>query len=133
VRDGKLLKKTAAALLVGQKAPSDIVNPDTDEVIVKKHKKITKAVIKKMEAANIQEIPLENEEVIGKIVADDVVDPKTSEVLARSIKSSPPEDLDKVLNSNIGEFDILFIDNLNVSPSLRNTLFIDKVNTKKMP
>ena len=44
IKDGKLFKETPFELLLGQKAPSDIVNTETDEVLVKKHKKITKAV-----------------------------------------------------------------------------------------
>ena len=36
-------RKHHLQLLVGQKAPSDIVNEKTKEVLVKKHKKITKA------------------------------------------------------------------------------------------
>ena len=36
-----------------------------------------------------------------------------------------------LVQKKVKEFDILFIDNLNVSPSLRNTLLVDKVSTKE--
>ncbi len=79
VKDKRLFKETALALLVGQKAPSDIINEKTDEVLVKKHKKITKAVIKKMEQANIHEIPVTEDDIIGKVTSVDIIDPKTKD------------------------------------------------------
>ncbi len=41
------------------------------------------------------------------------------------------EDLESLVEKKAKDFEILFIDNLNVSPSLRNTLNIDKVVTKE--
>jgi len=130
LKDKKFYKQTSPALLIGQKATSDIINDKTDEVLVRKHKKITKAIIKKMEQANIKEIPVDEEDIIGKVTAGDVIDPKTKEVLIPINKDVTREDLEKIAERKIKSFDILFIDNLNVSPSLRNTLIADKANTK---
>ena len=130
LKDKKFYKQTSPALLIGQKATSDIINDKTDEVLVRKHKKITKAIIKKMEQANIKEIPVDEEDIIGKVAAGDVIDPKTKEVLIPINKDVTREDLEKIAERKIKSFDILFIDNLNVSPSLRNTLIADKANTK---
>ncbi len=131
VKDRKLFKETPLALLVGQKAPSDIINEKTDEVLVKKHKKITKAVIKKMEQAGIHAIPVSEEDIIGKVTSGDIIDPKTKEVLIPINKELTAEDLESLVEKKAKDFEILFIDNLNVSPSLRNTLNIDKVVTKE--
>jgi len=131
VKDRKLFKETPLALLVGQKAPSDIINEKTDEVLVKKHKKITKAVIKKMEQANIHAIPVSEEDIIGKATSGDIIDPKTKEVLIPINKELTAEDLESLVEKKVKSFEILFIDNLNVSPSLRNTLNVDKVVTKE--
>ncbi len=131
IKDTKLYKETPLALLVGQKAPTDIVNEQTNEVLVKKHKKFTKTVIKKMEVANIREIPVDEEEVLGKVTACDVIDPETNEVLVPINRVITKEDLAKITEKNVHGFEVLFIDNLNVSPSLRNTLETDKVSTKE--
>ncbi len=130
IKDKKLFKETPLALLVGQKAPSDIVNEKTNEVLVKKHKKITKAVIRKMEQAKIHAIPIEEEDLIGKATATEILDPKTKEVLIGINKEITPEYLETLIAKKVKSFEVLFIDNLNVSPSLRNTLNIDKVSTK---
>jgi DNA-directed RNA polymerase subunit beta len=126
----KLFKQTLLALLVGQKAPSDIVNPETEEILIKKHKKITKGTIKKMEAANIDKIPIESEDIVGKITASDVIDPATKEVIIPINTEITKDGLEQVMARNLESFEVLFIDNLNVSPSLRNTLVTDKTSTK---
>ncbi|OPY64723.1 MAG: DNA-directed RNA polymerase subunit beta [Syntrophorhabdus sp. PtaU1.Bin050] len=131
IKDNRLYRQTPLNLLVGLKAPTDIVNEETEEVLVKKHKKITKAVIKKMEAANIKEIPVEEEDILGKVTSDEVVDPQSAEVIVPINKVITKDDLARILSKNVKNFDILFIDNLNVSPSLRNTLETDKVSTKE--
>ena len=131
IRDNRLYRQTPLNLLVGLKAPTDIINEETEEILVKKHKKITRAVIKKMEAANIKEIPVEEEDILGKVTSDEIVDPQSMEVIVPINKVITKDDLARILSKNVKNFDILFIDNLNVSPSLRNTLETDKVNTKE--
>jgi DNA-directed RNA polymerase subunit beta len=131
IKESKIFKETPSALLVGQKAPSDIINAETEEVLVKKHKKITKAVIKKMEHAHITEIPIEEEDVVGRITASNVVDPVTKEVLIPINREVTKEDLAKVVSRGVTSFEILFIDNLTVSSSLRNTLLTDKASVKE--
>ncbi len=131
IKGDKLFKQTPPALLVGQKASGDIINEETNEVLVKEHKKITKAVIKKMEAANISEIPVKEEEIVGKIASDDVIDLQTNEILIPINKEITKEDIEKAIERKITEFEILFIDNMNVSPSLSKTLAEDKANVKE--
>lgn len=131
IKGSRLYKQTPTGLLIGQKAPSDIINEETNEIIIKKHKKITKAVIKKMELAHISEIPVEEEDLIGKFCGDDIIDPENGEVICPANKELTSEDIKKILEKGIKEFEILFIDNLNISPSIRNTLEADKVNTKE--
>jgi len=59
LKDKKIFKQTPAFFARGQKAPSDIVNAETDEVLSRRHKKSLKAVIKKMELARITQIPVD--------------------------------------------------------------------------
>jgi len=131
IKEGKLYKETPLALLIGQKAHHDILNPKTDEVLIKKHKKISRADVKKMEAANIKEIPVEEDDIIGRVTSSEILDPKTKEALIPINKLITKEDLETIAKKKVKTFEVLFIDNLNVSPSLRNTLETDKVNTKE--
>ncbi|MCX7858242.1 MAG: DNA-directed RNA polymerase subunit beta [Deltaproteobacteria bacterium] len=132
LKDGnKFLKITPPHLLLGQKAPSDIIDENTEEVLVKKHKKITQAVLKKMEALKITAIPVDEDDVIGKIIAKEVRDPETGKVLLPLNREITREDIELLRSRKVESFEVLFIDNLNVSPSLRNTLLEDKAQTKE--
>lgn len=131
IKEGKVFKQTPHALLLGQKAPSDIVNKETDEVLIKKHKKITRATLKKMEIAHISEIPVEEQDVIGRVTAEDIIDPQTKEVVIPINKEITEDDLNKLVSRGIERFEILFIDNLTVSSSLRDTLLVDKAESKE--
>lgn len=130
IKDGRFLKQTPLSLLADQRSPSDIID-ENGKLLVKKHKKITKMDIKKLSAANINAIPVEEDDIVGKITADNIYDPETNELLIPINKEITKDDLAKVIEKNITSFDILFIDNLNVSPSLRNTLTIDKISKKE--
>ena len=131
LKDNRLYKETPPHLLIGQKAPSDIINAETEEVLVKKHKKFTRSVLKKMEHAHITEIPVEEEDVVGRITADNVLDPATKEILIPVNREVTKEDLVKVVEKGVTSFAVLFIDNLTVSSSLRNTLLADKASSKE--
>lgn len=130
IKEGRFLKQTPLSLLVDQRSPSDITD-ETGKLLVKKHKKITKSDIKKLAAANINAIPIEEDDIVGKVTADNIYDPETKEILIPINKELTKEDLAKIVERNIDSLDILFIDNLNVSPSLRNTLLIDKITKKE--
>jgi DNA-directed RNA polymerase subunit beta len=84
IRKGKFFKEISKDVLVGQKATSDIVDPETHKLIVKKHRRITEGVYKRLELAKINTIPIEMEDLIGKYLAEDVVDSGTGEVVAET-------------------------------------------------
>jgi len=117
--------------LVGQKATSDIVDPETHKLIVKKHRRITEGVYKRLELAKINTIPIEMEDLIGKYLAEDVIDSGTGEVVAEANEEVTEKLLETVNEKKIETFEILFIDNINVSSSLRDTLVMDKIELSR--
>jgi len=127
IRKGKLLKEISKDVLVGQKATTDILDPESHKVIVKKHRRITEGAFKRLELAKINTISVEPNDIIGRYLADDVVDPETGEVIAEINSEVTEKLLDGMKERKIEEFQVLFIDNINVSSSLRDTLVIDKV------
>src|SRR5512139_1783808 len=56
IRRGKFQKEIAREVLVGQKASSDILDPDTHKLILKKHRRITEDAFDKLEQAKINTI-----------------------------------------------------------------------------
>jgi DNA-directed RNA polymerase subunit beta len=130
-RKGKLLKEISRDVLVGQKATSDIIDPDTHKVILKKHRRITEDSFKKLELTKINTIPVEPKDLIGRYLAKDVVDSETGEVIAECNEEVTEKLLEEMKEKKIEEFEILFIDNINVSSSLRDTLVVDKIELSR--
>jgi DNA-directed RNA polymerase subunit beta len=130
-RKGKLLKEISRDVLVGQKATTDIIDPDTHKVILKKHRRITEDSFRKLELTKINTIPVEPKDLIGRYLARDVVDPETGEVMAECNDEVTEKLLEEMKDRKIEEFEILFIDNINVSSSLRDTLVMDKIELSR--
>src|SRR5437899_2087251 len=126
---GKYEKSVELELLPGQRATRDIKHPKTGEVIVKKNRKFTRAAIKKLEQTKIRTLPLDVEELITKISAHDVVDENTGEVLLEVNEEVTEDKVEALRERGINEFKVLFIDNLNVGPFLRDTLNADKISS----
>src|SRR6478736_1501813 len=80
-KDGKFFKAVDLDILSGQRAEDDIADPKTGEVIVKKNRKFTKAVIKRIQEAGIKKLEVPLEGVVGRVASEDIVDEKTGEVL----------------------------------------------------
>src|SRR5919198_1079571 len=126
---GKYEKDLNPELLKGQRATRDIKDPKSGEVIVKKNRKYTESAIKKLVSAKLKSLPVEPEEVHSKISAEDVVDEATGEVLLEVNEQVSEEKIEELRKRGINELRVLFIDNLNVLPSLRDTLMTDKIST----
>jgi DNA-directed RNA polymerase subunit beta len=115
-------------LLFNQRATRD-VKSKSGEIIVKKNGKFTRASLKKLEASKITRLPIDAEELFAKVSAIDVVDETTGEVLIECNEEVTQGAIDELVKRGVKEIKVLFIDNLNVGPFLRDTLVLDKVET----
>ncbi|HWO21941.1 MAG TPA: DNA-directed RNA polymerase subunit beta [Kofleriaceae bacterium] len=114
-------------LLVGQRATRDIKHPKTKEVLVKKNRKFTKGAIRKLQESGVDMLPIDLDELVGKVSAKDVIDDSTGEVLLQCNEELSEQKLDELRERGVEKVEVLFIDNLNVGPYLRNTLLTDKL------
>jgi DNA-directed RNA polymerase subunit beta len=114
-------------LLVGQRATRDIKHPKTKEVLVKKNRKFTKGAIRKLQESGVDLLPIDLDELVGKVSAKDVIDDSTGEVLLQCNEELTEAKLDELRDRGVEKVEVLFIDNLNVGPYLRNTLLMDKL------
>ena len=129
IEKGTLTKSLDVNLLPGQRATRDIML--ADKVIVKKNQKFTRGAIRKLRDAKIDRLPLDPEELLGKVSSRDVIDPETGEVLLECNQEVDEEGLEALEEAGIEQFDVLFIDGLNVGSYLRDTLMADKVRTQE--
>jgi DNA-directed RNA polymerase subunit beta len=131
IRKGKFFKEISKEVLVGQKATADILDPETHKVILKKHRRITEESFKRLEMTKIHTIPVETQDLIGRYLAKDVADPETGEMIAECNNEITEKLLNEIRERKIESFEILFIDSINVSSSLRDTLVLDKIELSR--
>ncbi len=130
IKDKEHYTRVVSSVLAGVRAKDNIVSPDTGEIIVKEGSKITKILLKKIEAAGIKEVLITKSEIIGRVTIRDIVDPETGEIILDGNKEITEEIFYKILSLKINTLEILFIDNVNYLPSFRETLLTDKVVTQ---
>ena len=117
--------------LRAKRASKDIKDPDSKDVLVKKGRVITQRAIKRLKAAKAEWIPISFDEVNERVFAHEVVDAKSGETLVKPNETLTEEVLEKLAEAGVSEFEVLFIDGVTSSDSLRKTLLLDKVETKE--
>ncbi|MEO6163133.1 MAG: DNA-directed RNA polymerase subunit beta [Candidatus Binatia bacterium] len=118
-----------ASHLLGAKVSADVRDPKSNDIIVKEGKKFTRQVLRQMEAARIKQVPIALEEILGRVAAHDFVDPHGKEVLVECNHEITQEKLDLIRDKGLTQIEVLFIDESNVGPYLRNTLLQDRIRS----
>ncbi len=126
-KGGKIAKSVEYDLLAGQRATRDI--KVGSEVVVRKNTKFTKAAIKKLREGKVDRLPVDVEEVVGKVAAHDVFDGETGEVIVEVNEELTDAKLERIREAGVHDFKILFIDGLNVGSYLRDTILAEKVKS----
>jgi DNA-directed RNA polymerase subunit beta len=118
-------------LLVDKTTTTDIIDPKKGDVMIKKGKRLTPVLIQKMKRAGIETVTGLPTDLVGRVVAHDILDPGSGEVLAQCNEMLAEDKIAQLQAAGIKEIDLLFIDGVNVSACLRNTLATDKTATVK--
>jgi DNA-directed RNA polymerase subunit beta len=130
VLDGRqLAKQFKPDQLLGTRITRDVKDPKSGEVIAREGRKFNKAVVRQMEQARIEEVPISVEEVRGRISAHDVVDPATGEVLIQTGEELSEEQIEALRAKAIGRIEVLYTEDQPGGGPLRMTLMADKLNT----
>ncbi len=127
-KDDKILKNVDFDLLANKRANEDIANPQTGEVLVRKNRKITRPALKKLADAKIKAVVIDKADLAGRFLAQDVRRPETGDLLFPANTELTPEKVDEMRAAGIKEFSVIFIDQLNISSSLRDTLAADRID-----
>jgi len=126
-----LYRKVNSETMLGQKATLDVVNPNTDEILLRKNRKFTRTMLKKFEELGVTAVPVAEDDLIKKITALDVVNHETGEVLIPMNSPVTKKDLALLRESEIKELQVLFIDGIKVSSSIRDTLLLDSTQDQE--
>ncbi|PKN69743.1 MAG: DNA-directed RNA polymerase subunit beta [Deltaproteobacteria bacterium HGW-Deltaproteobacteria-12] len=115
--------------LPGQKAPEDIRDPKSSEIIVKKGRKLTKPLLKKVIDAGVKHIPVKEADLTGKILSSDIRDPKTGEIIFRCNEELPLNGFEIAKEKGIAELKFIHLDEDLDNAAIRDTLLMDKIET----
>ncbi|MBI5014096.1 MAG: DNA-directed RNA polymerase subunit beta [Deltaproteobacteria bacterium] len=123
-------KQVRLDLLEESRATEDIVHPESGQVLVKKQRKVNQRAIRRLQESGVTAVPIPLDDLPGHFMAADVVDGETGEVLAEGGQELTKSLLERFKEKGLGEFSVLFIDNLKVGTYMRDTLLDDKVRTQ---
>src|SRR5574342_387013 len=115
--------------LFGAKVSADVRDPKSNEIIVKEGKKFTRPVLRQMETAKVKNVPIALEDILGRVASHDIIDPQTKEGLVEGNHEITQDKLDLIRDKGIHQIDVLFIEDSNVGPFLRNTLLQDRIRS----
>ncbi len=127
VIEGRNIEKSIELeYIVGQRASLDIKHPESGDLIVKKDRKITRLLARKLVEAGVEFIPVEAEDIIGRVASQDIVDPSTGEVVLECNQILTREVLDEISERKINNFNLIFIEAMGTS--FRETLLNDRLS-----
>ncbi|MDH3328293.1 MAG: DNA-directed RNA polymerase subunit beta [Desulfobulbaceae bacterium] len=131
IKKGKYSQVFKPGTFLGLRLTKDLIDPKSGDVLGKKGRKVTKALVARIEKSDIKSIDVDPEDIIGRYLACDLLDPKTDEVIGRCNEEVTESMLKSIEEAKLKNFEILFIDGVSVSESFRKTLAADKVNSKE--
>ena len=94
-------------------------------------KRLTPTLLRKAGEGRGGDIPGAATELVGRVVAHDILGPVSGEPLATCNEALSEDKIALMRENGIKEIDLLFIDGVNVSACLRNTLLADKTEGGK--
>ncbi|MBC96497.1 MAG: DNA-directed RNA polymerase subunit beta [Halobacteriovoraceae bacterium] len=130
-KDGNFTRELDINLLNGTRATQDILDPSSGKQLVRKGKKFTKASIRKLNDAGISKLDAELDEIVGKVVAEDIFDESTGEVLCLANEALSEAKIQELQSAGVNSVKVLYIDNINFGDQVRNTLLLDKTDSRE--
>jgi DNA-directed RNA polymerase beta subunit len=131
VSKGVLLRKLDPAIHTGLRAPADIVEKSSGEVLAKEGTKLNKTLMGRVRSAGIKEIPIKSEDLVGRAVLTELVDPESQEVLLEKNQRLTSSVLETILGGRVESFKVIYLDSPTTSPVILDTLEAERTNSKE--
>ena len=131
VSKGKLYRKLDADIHHGLKCSSEVTEKGSKEPLVREGAKLTKALIAKLKAAGVKEIPVAPPELVGRAVLTELADGTKKEKLIEKNQRLTAEILEKILESDIEDFKVIYLDAASATPVILDTLDMERTGSKE--
>jgi DNA-directed RNA polymerase subunit beta len=114
--------------LRGQTLPVDL--KIKSKVIVEANKRITARHVRELEQAKISSLKVEDDFLIGKVLAKDIFNQETGEVLVSANTEVDNSVIELLREANIAEIHTLYINDLDKGPYISTTLRADPTSNR---
>jgi DNA-directed RNA polymerase subunit beta len=96
-----------------------------DKVLVEEGRRITAKHIREMVKAELSEVEVPREYLVGKTIGHNLIDPSTGELVAKVNDELTLTMLDRCIASGITEINTLFVNDLDNGPYMSNAMRLD--------
>ncbi|MFZ1747812.1 MAG: DNA-directed RNA polymerase subunit beta [Nitrospirales bacterium] len=131
VVNGGLLRKLDPDIHAGLRSPADLFEKGSNEPLVKEGTKLNKTLMGRIRAAGIKEIPIKQEDLVGRAVLTQLVDPGTQEVILEKNQRLTAPVMERILESGVEGFKVIYLDSPTTSPVILDTLEAERTNSKE--
>ena len=120
------------SLLIGFKVKDDVIDPKTDDVILKSGKKVTVGVAKKLgRLTKSSKVEIDPESLIGKYLFEEIVDTETGEIEVETNCEITEGVVEVIKKNKLTEIQILHIDEETSDSVIRDTLAAAKIQNQE--
>lgn len=116
--------------LRGEIASFDILVPGTGELIVEQGRRITARHIKQMEKAQMVDLIVPRDYLVGKTLAKNIIDTATGEFIAQANDEVTEELLDVMANNGILNIDMIYTNDLDHGSYISDTIKVDPTTSQ---
>jgi DNA-directed RNA polymerase subunit beta len=113
------------------KPTHDLIDAKTGKVVHEGGKKLSARQAKKLAENGLTHLAAVDEDLYGTFVAEDLINMKTGEVYMEAGDELDEKSLNKLLEAGFDELPILDIDHITIGAYLRNTLAVDKNESRE--
>ncbi|MDG9729328.1 DNA-directed RNA polymerase subunit beta [Ignatzschineria sp. RMDPL8A] len=128
IKKNKVFLELIPARLRGEMAAFDIMLDG--ELLVEKGRRITARHIRSLEKAEVKELEVPFEYLLGKVIAKDLFNKDTGEVIALANDEITEETLAKFVENGLTEFPVLFTNEVDRGAYISDTLRADSTNSQ---
>ena len=114
----------------GARPAIDLIDAGTGKIVIKADTKITPRMARKLAEEGVTELLFGDEELVGRYVAADLIDEETGLVHVEAGEELDEAKLAALKEAGVAELPTLDIDHVTVGPWIRNTLNVDKNETR---
>jgi DNA-directed RNA polymerase subunit beta len=122
VSKGKLFRKLDPDVHHGLRCPVEVTEKGGKEVIVREGAKLTKALIARVKAAGVKEVPVEAAELVGRAVLTELADSKGKDKIVEKNAKLTPAALEKIAEGDVESFKVIYLDSATATPVILDTL-----------